>query len=102
MNVACVTYGHSDYHDDVWSWLNKNSDLFDGCKREMCDTFDHWRSWGLLSLCGCSVQCYGTDDSAPEHFAVDYGEGVRIDFDGTATELISRLNRMTSGGMTND
>jgi len=92
MQIASVTYGHSCYHDTVWAWLNKHYKWFGDYGYEMADAYDFWRSWGLLALAGCSVECYGND--APPPYACDWGEGVNITFDGDVTELVRRLDSL--------
>jgi len=97
MNVASVTYGYSNYHDDVWAWLNRHAAWFDDYGYEMADCYNYWRAWGLLALVGCKVECYGYPD-APPPYDCDWGEGVTITFDGNADELLRRLD----GLMPND
>ena len=91
MIVASVTYGYSDYNDILWSWLNKHSDMFENEEHDLNERYDYWRAWGMMSLAGCNVEGYGVTD-APEEYACDWGEGVRISFDGDVGELIRRLD----------
>ena len=93
INVASVTYGHSYYDDQLWNWLNEHAGWFDDHEYDMSDSYDYWRAWGLLSLAGCKVECYGYPDAPPPH-ECDWGEGVTITFEGDVRELIRRLNTM--------
>ena len=94
MMVGSITLGASSYDDSIWSWLGKHADLFDAYGDEipdLADTYDFWRAWGLFALAGCEVKGYGNED-APPPYASNWGDGVNITFDGTADELLARLD----------
>ena len=78
--VAEISFGHSQYHDDVWKWLNDHDALFPHVYS--LASWDYWQAWGLLAMAGCHIDA----DEKCENFT--------ITFSGDAGELLRRLNAL--------
>ena len=78
--VAEISFGHSQYHYDVWKWLNDHDALFPDYTT--LNSWDYWQAWGLLAMAGCHID--GDDNR----------ENFTITFPDEANELLRRLDAL--------
>jgi hypothetical protein len=90
VTIAFVINGHSQYHDDVWRWLN------DKIKEThwVTGSYDYIEVTGLFALAGCEIAgCYGVDDGEGEEKRHE-DPSLRISWHLSIKELIERLNEI--------